>query len=794
MTTNALNSGLGLTPGQEYYIRIYAQSTSVSSGSWAYNICVTSPTPSRIEYSRSYINVSKGNTGGTVNPGDTLEMRATIVITSSGSAADSLSFMDTLFNGNGLRLVPGSIALRTNEGKVYKSFTDISTDTDAGWHQQNGFDTIIRINMGTVASRYIRGRLNNNSRPSVFGSTCIVMATYRVVVYAPFNSLINFKTGALTYRDVLTGGLFKVNFPSNNLIVYQSPGLCPNAVSATNALGAEFNGTFGTPTGTNFARNRGTTPYTTYAYRIFATGSGPGDYYYGITNNTSGRFTTTNTWPKPDGNQYRVFNQWDIGGDHTGAADPLIGNPACDTTQPVSAANPCGYMLVINSAYKTDTAFTYTVNNLCPNTYYEISAWFKNVCYKCGCDSTGTSSAGATYIPTSTGDSSGVYPNIAFDVNGTDYFTTGDIRYVGLTSPTASDGDNRWVKRGFVYLTGPSENSFTLTLRNNAPGGGGNDWALDDISVATCLPNMQYSPSLSPATCEGNPLTINDTVRSYFNNYGNFKWQRSTDDGVTWTDIAGTEGSVTPVYNGSAYEYITSYTIPVSESNISNNGDRYRVVVGTTIGNISNADCQVTDGVSIITLTVINCGPPLNTDLLSFNGRLVNNRAVLNWVTSREEEQVQFEVERSFDGRNFTKLGEKKGYFNKSDITNNYSYIDSSYTSGRVWYRIIIMNSTGKKKYSRTVHLGSEADDFIVNSVLNPFYNQLSFNVHIGKDAKIDVRLLNTSGSTVKQQGFTGHAGSNDLHLLNTSNLPAGVYILQIQYLDRTETRRVIKK
>src|SRR5690606_9630962 len=112
---------------------------------YAFRICVTHTAPSRIEYSRSYINVSKGNTGGTVNPGDTLEMRATIVVQGTGSSADSLAFIDTLYNGVGLRYVPGSLALRTNEGKVYKSFTDANTSADAGWIQPNAGDTIIQI-------------------------------------------------------------------------------------------------------------------------------------------------------------------------------------------------------------------------------------------------------------------------------------------------------------------------------------------------------------------------------------------------------------------------------------------------------------------------------------------------------------------------------------------------------------------------------------------------------------------------------------------------------------------------
>jgi len=289
----------------------------------------------------------------------------------------------------------------------------------------------------------------------------------------------------------------------------------------------ESNGTFGTPpAGINFARNRGTSIYTGYMYSPFVPNAGPSDYYYGIPNNTSASYSLINTWGKKDLTvpSYRVFTVWDIIGDHTGAVNPARGNPPCDTTKAVSASNPCGYMLVINSAYRPDTAFQYTVSSLCPNTYYEISAWLRNVCYKCAIDSNGVGPATAGYIPFAPGDSSGVQPNLAFEVDGTDYYTTGNLRYLGLTTPTGSDTTNQWVKKGFTYKTGVSQTSFTLTIRNNAPGGGGNDWAIDDISVATCLPNMRYSPTIAPTVCQNNSVTVNDTVRSYFNNYNNYKW------------------------------------------------------------------------------------------------------------------------------------------------------------------------------------------------------------------------------------------------------------------------------
>src|SRR5690606_40991883 len=54
--------------------------------------------------------------------------------------------------------------------------------------------------------------------------------------------------------------------------------------------------------------------------------SGPNDYFHGIANNTSKSGTTITTWGKPN-TANRVHDVWDISGDHTGAVNPLLGNP-----------------------------------------------------------------------------------------------------------------------------------------------------------------------------------------------------------------------------------------------------------------------------------------------------------------------------------------------------------------------------------------------------------------------------------------------------------------------------------
>ena len=783
----------GLSAGTTYYVRV----SSTASGSGTFNICITHPAPavSSIDYGKSYVNISKNSGGGTINPGDTLEIRGTLVI-KSGSGLDSLAFLDTLHLGGGVALVPGSITLRTNEGKVYKSFTDAVGD-DAGYFYTSGTDTVVRINFGANASATTRGKLLNTSKPSVFNNTCIIMATYRVVVYAGYGTTLNLGGGKITSKDVATGTLSDLSFSSRNAVVYSSPGLCPNAVAASNAIGGDYNGTFGTGT----AQNRGPSGNVLgYTYSTFTTGA-PQDYYYGIANNTSAggtSLTTTTTWAKPDNSSptHRVFNVWDISGDHTGATNTSKGNPPCDPSKPVSASNPCGYMLVVNSAYKTDTAFQFAVTNLCPNTYYEISAWLKNICYKCGCDSNGVGVSGTGYIPSALNDSSGVQPNLTFDINGTDYYTTGNIAYGGLfpSTQTGSDSNNTWVKRGFTYLTGSSQTSLKLTIRNNAPGGGGNDWAMDDISLATCLPNMRYSPSLSPTTCNNNVLAINDTIQSYFSNYQYYKWQRSTDGGSTWSDIASATGTASPAWNGSAYQYITSYTIPTTATYVANNGDKYRVVVGTTSSSLSNSNCQVTDGVSQISLNVIDCNnpPPLATYILSFSGTNENGHARLFWSTNHEDEAIHFEIEKSKDGNSFSRIGTVTGY-QSTDPVNYYNFVDSSLLL-KNFYRVSLVNNDGKKKYSRVIQLKNSIDEFSVTNLTNYFESAVLFDVSTTKDSKIDVSILNASGNLIKQQSFTVYNGANNIVVQNLNSLTPGLYILQVRNKEQFVNEKIIKK
>ena len=741
----------------------------------------------QFDFGKSYINVTKGTSGGTVEPGDVLEIRASIVVRKNGASntlIDNVTYTDAVPAGT--TYIPGTVAVLTNEGKIFKSFTDAVAD-DQGWIS----GTTVRINLGFTAgdapgTPLAGGRIRNTHIPSFFGSTCIMIASFRVTVTSAIGAQINTGGGSIGYKVGVSSLTF--NFPSNPVAIYTNYGICSNTVGV-NSLGTESNGTFGS--GNTKDRAASANVPAGYTYAPFSSTAGmPNDYYYGVSNNTSGGttvatgFSVLNTYAKPDNSlspSHRIFSVWDIIGDHTGAVSPTAGNP------PTGSGATGGYMLVVNAAYKIDSAFQHTIINLCPNTYYELSFWVRNICSKCGCDvnGVGASSGNSAYIPTVAGpvgsaDSSGVYPNLTFDVNGVDYYTTGNVKYTG-----------QWVKKGFTYLTGPAENSITLKIMNNAPGGGGNDWALDDITVATCSPNFTFTPTASPTICNANVVNIGAIISSFFPNYTNYKWQKSTNNGVTWTDVSSAAVG-TPVWNGSAYVYTVNY--PPFLAYRADSGTKYKVIVSTTLANLGNVNCQVSDGSTTITLNVIDCGGTLNTNLLSFSASLQKETANLSWTTTTEFEALRFYIEKSTDGVNFTDIATVNSYGNHDASLNTYFYTDPDVIKDISYYRIRMTAINNQAAYSRVIQLSPAFKTLSIISAINPFANQLDFYVNAPKPIQVvEADIVDMFGRSVAKMKSTLVAGSNHLVFSNTQPLPAGAYTLRLRANEQVLTKSVIK-
>jgi trimeric autotransporter adhesin len=753
-----------LTVGATYYVRVYSTSVgAIPTTAAGFNICLAS-SGALVDYGKSYVNITKGAGGGTVQAGDILEIRATFVV--KANQVTVCSFKDNIPVNT--TYVPGTLRILTNEGKIFRQWTD-AADLDPGTIA----GTAVTINMGTGATNLTGGTIKSTDKPSFFGGTCIYVASFRVKVNAVANGTkIGVGQGTISFNNGVAP--VTITFPLDTIMVYANTGICSNTVGG-NAILTEFGGTFGS----GKAKNRvpSTSVPLNYAYALFGANM-PNDYYYGVSNNTStggGGYTASNAWPIPDGSapSHRVFSVWDIIGDHTGAAVPSAGNPPADTTKTSTG----GYMVVINSAYRTDTAFLDTVRNLCPNTYYQYTAWFRNICSHCGCDSNGHGPTTVGYIPTAPGDTSGVHPNMTFNINGYDYYTTGDIPYTGT-----------WVQKGLTYLTGPAETQMIISVRNNAPGGGGNDWAIDDINVATCTPNLTLLPSPNVNVCIGNVVNMSAVVTSYFANYTSWTWEKSTDNGVTWGPT-GVSGTGIPVLVAGQYQYTATYPSFLSDS--STNKNMFRIKVASTISNLTNASCSFAAATTIL-VYVNNCGFVLSTKIKTFDGKAVNQYGSLNWTTENEVPGISYVVEKSTDGISFLPIGTLQAIADASG-QGAYSFTDNQTLSGPAYYRIRLTDGTNSR-YSSTVSLNSNGLPFEVRSIVNPFKDNISFEAFCPQDRKVNVSVIDAYGKLVRQQQYALGTGLNRVQLSSLGALASGMYILRVESGGTIVNRQVFKK
>jgi len=442
----------------------------------------------QFQYQISYLNISRPS-GGPVVTGDILELRAVISVP-SGTSITKLNYATSIPAGTSF--LSGSIKVVTNEGVVVPAISNTGNYTDGGGDDPGTIaGSNITINIGTGATSNTGtggGSVTGGSTQPVFFSTAsIFMPAYQVQVTAASGSTLSI-SGAFRYKDASNANQTK-NLSAS---IFVSPAYTCSTSSPTNLLTAETNGSFGSGTTLNRAAASGNVSGFTF---VSLNGSAPLDGQYSIVNNTS---PTGYSGGSPAGSD-KVFTVWDVLGDHTGSSTGT-GNP------PPAPGTNQGYMLTVNATFAPGVVFNTTVSGLLTNSNYTLSFWVRNICGYCGNDP-------ATGTPNGT---VGVKPNLAFDIGTNNYFSTGNIGYSG-----------QWIKYSFTFNTGAAT-SLSFTLKNNAPGGGANDWVLDDLSITQCLMLLPVSLAGFQASVQQNGTLLTWQTEAE-NGVGHFYIERSTD-------------------------------------------------------------------------------------------------------------------------------------------------------------------------------------------------------------------------------------------------------------------------
>ncbi len=165
---------------------------------------------------------------------------------------------------------------------------------------------------------------------------------------------------------------------------------------------------------------------------------------------------------------------------------------------------------------------------------------------------------------------------------------------------------------------------------------------------------------------------------------------------------------------------------------------------------------------------------------LSFNANVVSKAVLLSWVTQKEINHSNFEVERSFTGKDFSTIGiVLDGLENGTD--KEYSFKDNAAEIAEkeiVYYRLKQIDINGKFNYSNVITVRLKATNKTEIQVSpNPFTESIIARFNSNEKTMAQVKISNVSGQVVLTRNIIINKGFNNIQIDGLSNLPKSVYV-----------------
>ncbi|MGB8194797.1 MAG: T9SS type A sorting domain-containing protein [Chitinophagaceae bacterium] len=187
-------------------------------------------------------------------------------------------------------------------------------------------------------------------------------------------------------------------------------------------------------------------------------------------------------------------------------------------------------------------------------------------------------------------------------------------------------------------------------------------------------------------------------------------------------------------------------------------------------------------------------GIALPVGLLDFTGRLKGNNVVLDWSTTFETNSKGFDIERSYDGTTFTRVG-YVGAAGNSTSKRTYVFTDPEIAQENNYYRLKQLDADNKFEYSKVALVKNPklyGGGFKVLN--NPFATNIDIQFAKAPQGTADVKLYDVAGKVLYRSTYPA-AGQTRMRIdLSGTNLSAGTYVLEVVVNNERYVERVIKK
>lgn len=188
---------------------------------------------------------------------------------------------------------------------------------------------------------------------------------------------------------------------------------------------------------------------------------------------------------------------------------------------------------------------------------------------------------------------------------------------------------------------------------------------------------------------------------------------------------------------------------------------------------------------------------PLPVSWLNFEATPKTNLVLLNWSTGSELNSKLFYIQRSLNGQDFLTM-DSVNAVGFATYQTNYSGIDSNPHRGINYYRIKQLDVDGKYSFTNIIPVDFayyEVSNSITNSLLYP--NPTNANVTLGVSSQINqtaqLTIFSLEGRIILNKNMMLESGQNNV-LIESENLPAGIYIVNLNVNGQKISHKLVKQ
>ena len=231
--------------------------------------------------------------------------------------------------------------------------------------------------------------------------------------------------------------------------------------------------------------------------------------------------------------------------------------------------------------------------------------------------------------------------------------------------------------------------------------------------------------------------------------------------------------------------------LPPDSTDLDQDGDTSE---NLPVDGFGNPRVQSATGTSAVDLGVYESdGSALPVELAGFDATAKGDQVRLSWTTASETGNARFEVQRTAEQQSgWTTVGSVDGVGTTTEA-HTYRFTDGNlpYEANRLTYRLRQVDVDGSAHLSRTVDVRRDVTELELRGPFpNPASQEMTVRYTVPSRKKVTLRLHDVLGQQVQTLVRSPQNGRHQA-TLDVSDLPSGIYFLQLRVDGREQTQKV---